>query len=113
MHEMSIAQSLVDIVRDEMHRNQARVLRSVHLHIGEMSAIVPQALSFCFHVITEGTEMEGARLDMEIVPLRGYCGRCKREFRIENYEFRCPYCKNGDIETLAGQDLSIVEIEVE
>jgi len=113
MHEMSIAESLVDIIRDEMSKNNARALKSVRLHIGEISAVVPQALSFCFHVITEGTEMEGARLDMDIVPLRGYCHPCDRDFPIENFEFACPYCGNREIETISGQDLSIVEIEVE
>lgn len=113
MHEMSIAKDLVDIIRDEMSKNDARVLRSVRLRIGEMSAVVPEALSFCFQVMTEGTEMEGARLDMDVISLSGHCSRCKKEFRIENFEFICPYCNNVRIDTVSGQDLSIVEIEVE
>lgn len=113
MHEMSIAQSLVDILTEEMSRHHAATLRSARLHIGQLSAIVPESLSFCFEVITKGTNMEGARLDMEIIPLKGVCKRCRKEFEIKDYAFVCPHCESPEIETVAGQDLSIVEMEVE
>jgi len=113
MHEMSIAQGLLDIIREEMEKHHATVLRSVRLNIGQLSAIVPESLSFCFEVMTAGTELEGARLDMEMIPLRGVCRACKRGFEIKNYAFECPHCRGRDIETVSGQELSIVEMEVD
>ena len=113
MHEMSIVQSLIEILREEMLKNDAKTLRSVRLNIGQLSAIVPDSLSFCFEIITEGTDLEGARLIMDIIPLRGYCPGCKDEFEIRDYTFICPSCGNKEIETIAGQDLSIVEMEVD
>lgn len=110
---MSIAQSLIAIIEEEMDKHGAKVLRSVRIHIGQMSAVVPDALSFCFQVITEGTALEGALLHMEIVPLKGYCLACGKEFEIEDYAFVCPTCGSTRIESIAGQDLSIVEIEVD
>jgi len=113
MHEMSIAQSLITILEEEMEKHGVRSLKSVRLHIGQMSAIVPDALSFCFQVITEGTALEGARLDMEMIPLRGFCRDCGKEFEIKEYAFVCPECASTKIEAISGQDLSIVEMEVE
>ncbi len=113
MHEMSIAQSLVEIIQEEMSRHNASTLRSVTLHIGKMSAIVPDSLSFCFQVITTGTPLEGARLLMEVIPLRGRCRSCSQAFEIKDYVFVCPTCRSPDIEVTSGQDLSIVEIEVD
>lgn len=113
MHEMSIAQSLVEIIKEEMERHDAKVLRSVRLHIGQLSAVVPESLSFCFDVITSGSEMEGAELVMEMIPLSGSCKKCGQTFAIENYVFLCPHCGSTDIETTAGQGLSIVELEVD
>lgn len=110
---MSIAQSLIEIVREEMAKNDAKTLRSVRLNVGQMSAIVPDSLSFCFEVIVSGTDMEGARLDMDIIPLRGCCQSCEQEFDVEDYNFTCPFCKGTKVETISGQDLTIVEIEVE
>ncbi len=113
MHEMSIAQSLIDIIREEMGKHQARVLSSVRLHIGQLSAIVPESLSFCFEVMTSGTDLAGARLIMEVIPLRAVCRDCTREFEVQDYVFECPGCRGTNIETIAGQDLSIVEMEVD
>jgi len=112
MHEMSIAQSMIDIIKEEMRKADAGTLRSVHLNIGKMSAIVPDALSFCFEIITEGTKMEGARLIIDIIPLKGYCYTCEKEFEIKDYVFACPLCGGTKFNTISGQDLSIKEIEV-
>jgi len=104
MHEMSIAMSMIEIVKEEMRKCDAKKLRSVRLNVGQLSAVVPEALSFCFEVVTKGTEMEGARLVMDI---------CEKEFEIKDYVFACPFCASKDIKTLSGQDLAVVEIEVE
>ena len=113
MHEMSIAQSLLDVVKEEMRKNNATVLKSVLVHIGQLSAIVPESLSFCFEVMTSGTELEGAKLNMQVIPLIGNCRKCGQEFEIKDYAFECPSCRSTDIEILSGQELSIVEMEVD
>ena len=113
MHEMTIAQSMIEIINEEMLKNKATNLRSVRLNIGQMSAVVPDSLSFCFEVITSGTELEGAKLIMDIIPLKGCCHACEEEFEIKDYTFTCPACGNTKIEAVSGHDLSIVEIEVD
>jgi hydrogenase nickel incorporation protein HypA/HybF len=113
MHEMSIAQSMIEILQEEMGKHGAKKLLSVHVRVGQLSAIVPDALSFCFQIITEGTEMAGAKLVMEVVPLSGFCHSCKENFEIREYQFICPFCGSGKIETTGGQDLAIVDMEVE
>ncbi len=113
MHEMSIAQSLIDIIKEEMVKNEANVLRSVHLNVGQLSAVVPDSLSFCFEIVTVGTEMEGAKLIMDLIPLTGHCRDCGQEFEIKEYAFVCPACESKEIETTGGQELAIVEIEVD
>ncbi len=110
---MSIAQGMIDIIREEMRKHNAKVLKSVHLNIGQMAGVMPDSLTFCFELITADTEMEGAELIMEIIPLKGICKACEQEFDIKDYAFSCPLCKSRDIDTISGHDLSIVEIEVE
>ena len=110
---MSIAQNVIDIVKDEMVRNDVIKLRSIHLSVGKMSAIVPEALTFCFEIVIEGTELEGTKLTIDMAPLIGYCHVCNKEFEIEDYNFTCPTCGDKDIETISGRDLTIIEIEVD
>ena len=109
---MSIAQSLIDVIREEMRKCDSSTLKSVYLRIGEMSSVVPGSLSFCFSIMIERTDLHGAKLVMDIIPLTGSCGDCQREFKIENYAFECPFCKGNSISIIGGKELDIVEIEV-
>jgi len=91
MHEMTIAQNLIEIIKDEMIRHDAKTLKSVLLHVGQLTTIVPESLSFCFEVMTSGTEMEGAELIIDIIPLKGMCRECEKTFEIRDYAFECPH----------------------
>src|SRR5690242_19748047 len=62
VHELSITQSVVDAVSD--HAAGSRVV-SIRLTVGRLSGVVPDAMRFCFELITEGTPLQGARLDID------------------------------------------------
>ena len=64
-------------------------------------------------MIISGTDLEGAELLMEIIPIRANCHECEKVFEIEDYAFTCPSCGSREIEVISGQDLSIVQIEVD
>ena len=58
MHEMSIAESVLDAVRAESARyNGARVTK-VGLRIGDLSGVEASSLSFCLEVLAEGIEFD-------------------------------------------------------
>jgi hydrogenase nickel incorporation protein HypA/HybF len=113
MHELSLAQSILDIVEQEMARYGATRAKVIRLDVGEFTAVVPDSLSFCFEVITKNTPLEGVQLEMNPVPLTGRCRGCGEEFRIQDYNYTCPRCAATDIETIAGRELLIREIEAE
>jgi hydrogenase nickel incorporation protein HypA/HybF len=113
MHEMSIVESMLGIIKDEMARHQVSRLMAVHLVVGELTAVVPEALTFCFELYIKETPLQGARLEIEPQPLSGRCKKCKEEFRIEEMNFRCPQCQNPDVEILTGRELYIKDIEAE
>lgn len=110
---MSIAQSLIEILQEEMARHEATYLRSVRLAVGKLSAVVPEALRFCFGVMTQGTPMEGAQLVIETIPLQALCRGCRETFEVEEYTFVCPRCGGKDLALQGGQELSVVEMEVD
>jgi hydrogenase nickel incorporation protein HypA/HybF len=43
----------------------------------------------------------------------GRCVSCDKEFEIEDYSFLCPFCGGMKIDTISGQELSVVDIEVD
>lgn len=116
MHEMSIAHSLVGIIEQEMARNNVTRLIRVRVKYGRISAIVPEALQTAFEVMTMDTPMQGAKLEIEEVPLAARCRECKKEFSPEGdlMIMTCPHCSaEFGHEIISGKDLYIDELEAE
>lgn len=118
MHEMSLATSLIDIVREEMRKHGVARLSLVRLRCGALANVVPEALSMAFEVLTDGTDLAGARLEMTEEPLRLACGKCGREYSPEASAAAifspCPFCgEEIGHRVLAGKELYIEHMEVE
>lgn len=113
MHELAVAQGMVDVLADEMQRHQLTRLRSVRIRIGQLTCVLPSALTLAFGMLSQGTALEGASLEVERVAPTGYCSRCDREFALDDLVFVCGRCHNPDIRVIAGRELSIVEIDAE
>lgn len=113
MHEMSIAQSILDIVDEYMVNENGQKLKEVAVEIGELVAVVPDSLTFCYDVLVEDTPYHHSKLNIQIIPLSGSCPECHKSFNIENYEFTCPHCKSIGISVKGGQELRITHLEVE
>lgn len=113
MHELAIAESLLRIIHDESRKHGLQRVNQVRLRIGQLSTVVPRALSFSFEVISQGTLAEGAHLAMEMVPITAHCQDCDADFEIEDYLFLCPQCGGTLVMLLSGRELEIVDIEGE
>lgn len=113
MHELSIAESIVEIVGENLSSNGGGKLRSVKVRVGELAGVVPDSLEFCFTALTSGTPMEGAKLDIERTGIVAHCDDCGRDSDVEGLIFKCPICESVHIEIISGNELQVVEIEVE
>jgi len=113
MHEMAIAQGILDIVLDAAARNDATAVLSIKLQVGEMTEVEPEALSFCFAALAAGTAAASARLEVEVTPLVGRCRDCGQEFRVERFRFICPACGSAGVEIISGRELRVEHLEVE
>ncbi len=116
MHEMSIAQSLVRIIEQEMAKNHVSRLYKVKICYGRIAAIVPEALDTAFQALTRDTPMQGAVLETREVPLQARCRSCAREFTPEDDLFiaACPHCGTEfGHEIISGKELYIEELEAE
>ena len=112
MHEMSIAQSIVEIVEDVRREHGDPRVEKVFVTIGKLVGIVPDSLEFSFQAITAGTRLDGAELVIEKVPIRARCRGCDHTFEVESFVFRCERCEGTSLEIVAGNELVVREIEV-
>ncbi len=113
MHEMSIAQSIVDIAIQTMEANGGHVIHAVQLQLGLMSGVEPDSLLFCFDIVTKGTLAQGAKLEIETIPIKGRCLDCDQEFGVEDYKFVCPKCGSHFIQTISGRELKVATIDMD
>ena len=113
MHEMAIAEGILDIALDYAKQNDAKKIGEIGLLIGEMSGVEPEALEFSFRMIAKETIAEGAVLKLKQVPLMGKCNLCAKEFHIEHYNFWCPECKDGVLAILSGREMQVEYLEVD
>ena len=114
MHELAIAQSIVEAIEAKAFECNAARVKAVRLKIGEASGIVTDSLAFCFEMITSlEPTLAGAQLLIDRMPHRAYCRYCACEFSIINYIAQCPACKEWSNEIVSGTELQILEMEFE
>ncbi len=119
MHEMSIAQNLLALIKEEMEKNQVTRLYRVKIKAGEFNSIVHESLIFSFKALTEKTPFQGAELVIETIPAKLRCCHCQTEFVPELKETvfclaPCPEC-GQDIghQLIQGDELFIDYIEAD
>jgi hydrogenase nickel incorporation protein HypA/HybF len=110
MHELALAETVVAIA--EEHAGGRRVAR-VELEIGRLRQVVPDALSFSFELVAQGTVVEGAVLALEEVPVRIACRACGAQTEMKAFPFACARCGGIDVEVTDGEQFQVVALELE
>jgi hydrogenase nickel incorporation protein HypA/HybF len=111
MHELSIAQSIIDIVLQHLPEEANGEVHSVRVRVGRLSGIVPQSLDFCFNSIVDGTPLNGARLEIETVAVTAECLTCGDTFtKDDDTVYICPQCSGNDLRFIEGTELQVVEV---
>jgi hydrogenase nickel incorporation protein HypA/HybF len=109
VHELSITRNIVAIVAD---RAQGRKVRRVTLEVGKLSGVMTDAIAFCFDIVTQGTMLEGAVLDITVVEGRARCVECGKVFGVPTLYAAC-VCGSRRLHRLQGEELKIKTMELE
>ncbi len=110
MHEMSITSEIIEIC---LQHAEGRRLKTVVIEIGNLSSVVPEALEFCFEACTNSTSAQGASLEIRKTPGSGICKACGDEQSMENLYDPCRICGSYAVEIISGQEMRVIEIEVD
>src|ERR687885_678127 len=110
MHELALADS---VVRIACAHARGRQVVKVELKVGHLRQVVPSALEFAFGLVAEGTEAEGAELEMEMVPAAGRCRACGADTPLPELPLSCAACGGLDVEVLHGEELLVASLEIE
>jgi hydrogenase nickel incorporation protein HypA/HybF len=108
VHELAITEGVVEAVTGRLPG--ARIT-CVRLEIGALSGVAADSVRFCFDLVTDGTDLQGARLEITEPAGRCRCRVCGSEFEPDGPILLCP-CGSADISVLNGQDLKITSVMV-
>lgn len=113
MHEMSLAEGVLQLVEETAQREKAQRVKLVVLEIGRLSSVEPEALKFCFEAVTHGSIAHGAALEIVSVPGAGWCMPCGETVPMTESFGACPKCGSYQVQPTGGADMRVKEIEIE
>ena len=120
MHELSMAQGIINAVLDTANENNATEVTEVTVEVGRLAMINPEQLQFILGVLIENTLMEDAEIKFEDIPAEIQCYDCdfKGEAILDDKDHyaplvKCPECDSLNVETLNGKDIIVKNIVIE
>ena len=112
MHELGIANEILDVALFEADRHAARKVTSIRLRVGVLRAIEPENLSFLFEHLARGTPAEGALLEIVEEPIRVECPSCGIT-EVRSFTAECPRCREPGVSLAGGDSLSILSLDID
>jgi hydrogenase nickel incorporation protein HypA/HybF len=113
MHEMSLAESVLEIAEQAAREQGFRRVKAIRLEIGALSAVDPEAMRFCFSAVARNSMAEAARLEVVAVAGSAQCLQCAKQVEVETLGDLCPECGSHRLEITGGMEMRVKEMEVE
>ena len=113
MHELSIAQNIVEIIQQSVPPEELGDVRIVRMKVGAVSGVVADCLDFCFSAISAETTLANVKLAIEQIPFSVHCNGCDKTFSNEIGFVVCPECGGVETKVISGRELQVTEIELE
>ena len=108
MHELGIAMSIVEAAVESA---DGAPVRRIVVVVGELTAVMPDALRFCFAAAATDTVVAGAELEIREVRAVARCEACSA--RLSDGMRAFCNCGSAELVWESGRELRVVELEVE
>jgi hydrogenase nickel incorporation protein HypA/HybF len=113
MHELALCESVLDIIESEAKKQHFARVKTVWLEIGALSCVEPEAMQFCFDVVMKKTLVEGASLQINLMPGVAWCRHCQKAVPISQRFEPCPDCGHYQLSIVSGDEMRIKQLEVD
>ena len=113
MHELSTAQNIIDIIKDNVPSDELKKVKKVIIEFGEISGIIQESLEFCFEAIKDESDLICAKLEIKKIPFSLLCNVCKSETHNNNGLRLCEKCGSTDTKIISGTEMKITQIELD
>ncbi|MDR1919501.1 MAG: hydrogenase maturation nickel metallochaperone HypA [Tannerellaceae bacterium] len=112
MHELSIAQSIVELAEEQARRHQASAIEEVEIEIGRLAGVELQTFCFALESAVKGSMLENAGIVRHDIEGEGRCGDCDACFPVEELFSPCPRCGSYGVRLIKGKELRVKSIVI-
>jgi hydrogenase nickel incorporation protein HypA/HybF len=112
MHEMSLAEGVLQLIEDAARQQNFDKVVTVWLEIGQLSGVEVEAMKFCFDAVTRDGVAAGARLEIIALPGTGWCMACAQTVAMSEVFGECPKCGGYQLQVTGGTEMRVKELEV-
>jgi hydrogenase nickel incorporation protein HypA/HybF len=113
MHELSLIRSVLNLILERSVTDHFERVNRVCLGVGELSNVEVEALVFCFGVAKRGSLAHDAALDVKSIPGKAWCQRCQNNVHLAARSDACPSCGGWGLSVTGGDQITVIEMEVE
>lgn len=113
MHELSLAESILQLIEDTAVDQSFTQVKTVWLEIGQLACVEQESLRFFFDVVTQDSIARQAKLEIIEIAGQALCKQCNQVFAITAHSQACPHCGNYALQVTQGGGMRIKELEVE
>jgi hydrogenase nickel incorporation protein HypA/HybF len=108
VHEIGLCEGVLHSV---LKRAAGRPVDRVRVRVGVRHRVVPESMTQGFSLVAQGTEADGAELELVEVPARIACATCGHTGDTTDALATCPQCGGDRVDVTGGDELILESIE--
>ena len=113
MHELAIAQAVIEQVERIAQANGARRVLSITVSVGPLAGVEPKLLEHAYPMAAAGTVAADAQLIVELVPLMVRCRTCHAETEVSPNHLVCGASHDWQVQVVSGEEMMLQRVEIE
>ncbi len=87
-------------------------MTEVVIRVGHFRQVVPDAMEFCWSMLTESSGLSGCKLTIEQIPATVECSECGAETTLDVPILTCESCGSTNVKLMTGEELMVVSLQI-
>jgi hydrogenase nickel incorporation protein HypA/HybF len=113
MHEMSLAEDVLQLIEDSAQVQNFSRVKTVWLEIGQLAGVEVEAMKFCFDAVVRDSIAQDTSLVIIEIPGQARCLHCAEVVHVKALFDACPKCGSHQVQVTGGNQMRVKELEVE
>lgn len=110
MHELSIAEGIIEVVERTARQNNVKRVKKVRVAIGRLAGADIPSLRFAWESVTKMGVAQSAILEIEQPDGQAWCMDCSKTVPLSNFGEPCPLCGGFHLTPTGGKEMRVIDL---